>query len=259
MSDDEDDWVKNAMTDDSLVADLLLRLNPAPRPPRPPRVPDRPPLNIDWTVRQRRSKSVPTQDEDGNNKTATERASPTTPLSWSGATCASGGEPDGFEESSRPAKTTNGSRSKVAPGGETTTTKRPRKKKSIAELKEEESVLTKERRNLKNQLAAIRLSFEKQRAANKSLKKIKGDLQSSPETIKAITTMASTEAVTDRPQKMEEDCKPTAISPSDLALITDLNALKHPSQPNGASTIQEVGERDASFMLPDLNLTFEEA
>lgn len=110
MSDDEDEWVENAMTNDSLVAHLLLRLK---LPRRPPRVPDRPPLNIDWMVRQRRSKSVPTQEEDCNNKTATERASPTTPLSWSGATCASGGAPDGFEESSRPAKTTNGSRSKV--------------------------------------------------------------------------------------------------------------------------------------------------
>ncbi|XP_042968255.1 uncharacterized protein LOC122301165 isoform X2 [Carya illinoinensis] len=212
MSDDEDEWVENAMTNDSLVAHLLLRLK---LPRRPPRVPDRPPLNIDWMVRQRRSKSVPTQEEDCNNKTATERASPTTPLSWSGATCASGGAPDGFEESSRPAKTTNGSRSKVAAGGETTNTKRPRKKKSIAELREEESSLMKERINLKNQLAAMRLTFEKQRAANKSLKKIKGDLQSSPETIKAITTMASSEAVTDRPQKMEEDCgEPAAISPS---------------------------------------------
>ncbi|KAG2723214.1 hypothetical protein I3760_02G160100 [Carya illinoinensis] len=235
MSDDEDEWVENAMTNDSLVAHLLLRLK---LPRRPPRVPDRPPLNIDWMVRQRRSKSVPTQEEDCNNKTATERASPTTPLSWSGATCASGGAPDGFEESSRPAKTTNGSRSKVAAGGETTNTKRPRKKK---------------------QLAAMRLTFEKQRAANKSLKKIKGDLQSSPETIKAITTMASSEAVTDRPQKMEEDCgEPAAISPSGLAL-TDLDALRHPSQPDSASTIQEGRERDTSFVLPDLNLTFEEA
>lgn len=109
MSDEEDEWVKKAMTDDSLVADVLLQLKHAPLPP----VPEKQPLNIVWTVRQRRSKFGPTHDEDGNKKIGTERASPTTPLSWSGATCASGGAPDGCEESSRPAQTTNGSRSKV--------------------------------------------------------------------------------------------------------------------------------------------------
>lgn len=70
--------------------------------------------------------------------------------------------------------------------------------------------------------------------------------------------MTSMEAGTEQPQKMEEDCDPAAISPSDLA-FTDPDALQLPSQPNGASTIQELGQRDAPFLLPDLNLTFEEA
>lgn len=93
MSDDH--WIKVAMADDSLVVDLLLRLH---RPPPPP-----PPcLNLHWTVRQRRSRSA-------HNKAESTRASPTTPLSWSGATSASGGNLDGYEES-KPSQT---SRSKV--------------------------------------------------------------------------------------------------------------------------------------------------
>ena len=97
MSDDH--WIKVAMADDSLVVDLLLRLH---RPPPPP-----PPcLNLHWTVRQRRSRSA-------HNKAESTRASPTTPLSWSGATSASGGNLDGYEEYSRPSKPTQTSRSKV--------------------------------------------------------------------------------------------------------------------------------------------------
>lgn len=86
------------MADDSLVVDLLLRLHRSPPPP--------PCLNLHWTVRQRRSRSA-------HNKAESTRASPTTPLSWSGATSASGGNLDGYEEYSRPSKPTQTSRSKV--------------------------------------------------------------------------------------------------------------------------------------------------
>lgn len=79
MSDQE--WVDVALSDDSLVVDLLLRLN---RPPSPP-------LPLDWSVRQPRSKPIlPRHASD-----SAARASPTTPLTWSsgggGATSVSGG------------------------------------------------------------------------------------------------------------------------------------------------------------------------
>ncbi|KDO41827.1 hypothetical protein CISIN_1g0302882mg, partial [Citrus sinensis] len=61
----------------------------------------------------------------------------------------------------------------VVATGETTAAKRSRKKKTLAELKEEEGLLLKERRNLKNKLATLRLSFEQQRAENESLKRMK--------------------------------------------------------------------------------------
>ena len=90
MSDDK--WVDVALSDDSLVVDLLLRLN------RSPLVnPLSPPLRLDWSIRQPRSKPIlPRQASDsaGKNSDEAARASPTTPLTWSsggGATSVSGG------------------------------------------------------------------------------------------------------------------------------------------------------------------------
>ncbi|KAJ1376976.1 hypothetical protein SESBI_49379 [Sesbania bispinosa] len=61
---------------------------------------------------------------------------------------------------------------------ETVTTRKSRRKKTLAELKEEESLLLKERRSLKNELASLRLIVEKRRATNESLKRMKLDLES---------------------------------------------------------------------------------
>lgn len=97
----DDDWVKLAMANDSIVADILLRLHR----PLPPRY-----LNLRWAVRHPRSRSIPKQAA----KPMPTRASPTTPLSWSGATSASGGGAvDAYEESSRINKLVETSRSKV--------------------------------------------------------------------------------------------------------------------------------------------------
>lgn len=92
------------MSDDSLVADALLRLRHAEPPP--PNKSDASPLKLKWSVRQRRSK-----------KGDQTRASPTTPLSWSAATSLSlsGGATtvEGLEESSAAAKPSETFRSKV--------------------------------------------------------------------------------------------------------------------------------------------------
>ncbi|XP_024633032.2 uncharacterized protein [Medicago truncatula] len=155
------DWVNLAMANDSIVANLLLHFNNPPPPPS---------LQLHWTIRQPRSRSIPKSE-------SSIRASPTTPLtcSWSATTSAS-------EESNLPTKliTKTSSRSKViANPKETVITRNPKRKKTLAELKEEESLLLKERINLKNELASLRLSVEKERATNESLKRMKQlDLES---------------------------------------------------------------------------------
>lgn len=113
MTDGDEDWVMAAMTDDSMVAELLLGLRTTDHPRPPKRGSPAPPLY--WSVRQQRSRH-PTRYHGvamkKMKKTAAAeptRASPTTPLSWSGATSVSGGS----DESSKPSKPTGGSRSKV--------------------------------------------------------------------------------------------------------------------------------------------------
>ncbi|KAL6972879.1 hypothetical protein U1Q18_027055 [Sarracenia purpurea var. burkii] len=100
----DEDWLKAAMTDDCAVAELLLHLHHATSPSKTasqPLSPPPPPPPLEWTVRQRRSKPML-----HSKKNPTHRDSPTTPLSWSGATSVSGAggsaDADGFEDSSCP-------------------------------------------------------------------------------------------------------------------------------------------------------------
>ncbi|KAF5808267.1 putative transcription factor bZIP family [Helianthus annuus] len=161
---DDDNWVKSAIDDVNLVVHLLLKLrHPSPPPPKT------------WTIRQRRSRPPPPPTTTTTNKPSATRASPTTPLSWSGATSVSGG---GVEESSRLIHDGSETRSKVIRANETTPTKRPRKKKTLVELKEDEMTLLKERKQLKRQLATLQATFQKHREENESLKKMKNDLKS---------------------------------------------------------------------------------
>ncbi|KAI3670456.1 hypothetical protein L1987_87791 [Smallanthus sonchifolius] len=137
-----DNWIKSAMDDTDLVVHVLFKLRHASPPPPPPK---------SWTIRQRRSRPSPPA---AGKKSPAARASPTTPLSWSGATSASGG---GVEESSRPVHDgADMSGSKVNGSNETTPTKRPRKK----------------------QLASLQATCLKQRKDNESLKKMKDDTKS---------------------------------------------------------------------------------
>ncbi|KAJ7962789.1 Major facilitator superfamily domain-containing protein [Quillaja saponaria] len=219
-----------------------------------------PALQLDWTVRQRRSKSASRHVESGKKADST-RASPTTPLSWSGATSVSGGGGvDGFEESSLLAKPMESSRSKVAGTSEIAITKRSRKKKTIAELKEEESLLLKERRNLKSELAALRLNVEKHRATNESLKRMKLDFVPRQTFKIATTSVASEKAITDQMQPTEAPhCAPilpaTPTCSTFNILVGEISEL---CSANGFPKIQETGNEEASFSLPDLNLPVEE-
>ncbi|CAN8233491.1 unnamed protein product [Cochlearia groenlandica] len=161
-----ENWIHVALSNDSLVADALLRLRHYEPPSNKT---DAFSLKLKWTVRQRRSKKVGDQA----------RASPTTPLSWSGATSLSGGcatTVEGFEESSAAVKPSDHFRSKVSQT--TTLFKRSRKKKTLAELKDVETMLLKERKCLKNELASMRDLVEQQRTRNNDLKKLKAESQS---------------------------------------------------------------------------------
>ncbi|XP_057724951.1 uncharacterized protein LOC130940736 [Arachis stenosperma] len=235
-----DNWVKIAMADDSLVVDLLLRLHQAQHPPPPPS------LNLQWSVRQRRSKCVPR-----HNKAETTRASPTTPLSWSATTSASGGGAtlDSYEESSRPTKHLHTSRSKVANPIETALTKKSRRKKTLAELKEEETLLLKERRSLKNELASLRLTLEKHRATNESLKRLKLDLESQRNSEPTKICEEFKKGVVDLPQ-----CHPsTSLSPKTVThKVIDGHSYVCPL--NSCSKSQEMSKKESTLVLPDLNL-----
>ncbi|XP_020204389.1 uncharacterized protein LOC109789769 [Cajanus cajan] len=222
----DDEWVKVAMADDSLVVELLLRLH---RPPPPP-----PSLLLRWTVRQRRSRH-------NNKKAESTRASPTTPLSWSAA----------YEDS-----TPHTSRSKVANPSETATTRKSRRKKTLAELKEEENLLLKERKSLKNELASLRLSVEKHRATNESLKRMKLDLESRQDSSAAATTASevSGKAFSGPSQFVKSEYHPSnSVSPK---TVTHDDSLVH--APNASPKAQDICNQDSTFVLPDLNLPVEE-
>ncbi|KAI7741909.1 hypothetical protein M8C21_008891 [Ambrosia artemisiifolia] len=163
----DDNWLQSAFDDVTLVAQVILNL----RHSSPSSLPKT------WTTRQRRSRPPPPATV---KKPSSTRDSPTTPLSLSGGaatTSVSGG--CGVEETSR--LILDGSdalRSKVIRANETTPTKRPRRKKTLAELKEDEIALLKERKQLKRQLASLQATCQKQRKENESLKKMKNEMKS---------------------------------------------------------------------------------
>ncbi|XP_048323535.1 uncharacterized protein LOC107407881 isoform X3 [Ziziphus jujuba] len=246
---DDEDWVKVAMNDNAMVVDLLLQLSKAALP--------QPPTSsfpkLAWSVRQRRSKHVLRHQVDMKKKGEPLRASPTTPLSWSGATSVScGGALDGFEESSKPK---NSARSKVSVRREATTSKRPRKKKTLAQLKEEVNAQMREKMDLRNELAALRLTYEKETAINERLKR----LQQSQQTMKSLATAAASgDAISHQLEQVVAVCEPTTVLPSH----------GHPDKPdsleqlcpsNESCKLQEAEKKVSAFTLPDLNLPLEES
>lgn len=237
MSDEE--WLKAAVADDSLVIQLLLRLSHSSPPPA---------LPLYWTVRQPRSKSI-------TLKSATAGASPTTPLSWSAATSHSGGAIDGFEEFSRPPPG-----SKVGGTSESIRTKK-RKRKTMIELKDEEALLLKERKNLKRKIATLCVTLKEERATNESLKRMKMDLtmQAAAE---GVTTFASEKPVSDQTSEMLAASEPDPFILPPSVTINDPAALPALSAPNNCLEVQkqkEVAKHENKFALPDLNVALVES
>lgn len=194
----DDDWVQVAMVNDAVVVEVLVQIHRASRSRRI-KSGESESLGLDWSVRQPRSKPLSVNSNNNNKKSGSgsgSRSSPTTPLSWSGATSFSADE-----LCSRPQAPL---RSKVSVGIGTRTRllsskskapKKKKKKKSIDELREEENLLNKERRHLKKELVALRMDIEKQRGINENLKRLKLAVEVETTTAAATTTTSFSQNV----------------------------------------------------------------
>ncbi|KAE8723632.1 Detected protein of unknown function [Hibiscus syriacus] len=246
----EDEWVKQALTDSTLAAKALLSLFRSESPPPRSASATSQALQLEWSVRQRRSKQFL------KKKAEQARASPNTPLCWSGGVSVSGsGSGDGSEESSRPPlKPVENARSKVATTKEITPPKRSRRKRTLAELKEEIRSHLKENKTLKNELEIAKLRFENIRTENETLSR---KLESEKE--------RATEESSKRTKFDYHPAPQTAVEPNDAISkappqreVTSRTSILR--TPNGCSEGQDTATascNETSFGLPDLNLPVE--
>ncbi|TKY64605.1 hypothetical protein E2542_SST14503 [Spatholobus suberectus] len=234
MSKFDDQWVAKAMADDTLVADQLLRFRR-----------HRPSLLRHWAGRQSRTPRLPV------STAQPARSSPTTPLTWTAATSL-----DGYEGPTRTtAPPPHSSGSKAVDQSETPAAKRSKKKRTIAELHREEKLKLNERKNLKDELAAMNITFEQKKAWNESLKRIKQlDLMSRG------TLETGQVVLGPPPQSVEAHCDPSNLASAQNVQdkILDNESLVCAASASAPSNQQEIGSQEPSFVLPDLNLPPEE-
>lgn len=258
----EDRWMAAAMADSGVVAELLVLLKraraaaAAAAPVRSAVV-----LPMQWGVRQPRSRTAPRCEAAAatasqRKEADSARNSPTTPLSWSGG--GGGASPsataDGFEESSLPANRSSGSaRSKgIAPNDASClAVNKPRKKKTFAELKDEENYLLNERTHLKKDIARLRATFTEQIARNKSLKKMKLDLNLLSGKGNVVTADDRDEATSGLHDKMEAS---TSDNPASSTSSERDVSKGHPSSSSSQYPEAVTKDSDGSFLLPDLNM-----
>ncbi|XP_039060957.1 uncharacterized protein LOC120205088 isoform X2 [Hibiscus syriacus] len=225
----EDEWVKQALTDSTLAAKALLSLFRSESPPPRSASATSQALQLEWSVRQRRSKQFL------KKKAEQARASPNTPLCWSGGVSVSGsGSGDGSEESSRPPlKPVENARSKVATTKEITPPKRSRRKRELEIAK-----LRFENIRTENETLSRKLESEKERATEESSKRTKFDYHPAPQ-----TAVEPNDAISKAPPQRE---------------VTSRTSILR--TPNGCSEGQDTATascNETSFGLPDLNLPVE--
>ncbi|XP_047342482.1 uncharacterized protein LOC124945983 isoform X1 [Impatiens glandulifera] len=162
-----DVWVTSAMSDDSAVVELLLRLKQSSEAFKI-QLSLLPPTR--WGNRKLRSTTA------RKEQTESTRRSPTTPLSWSGGGALASDSYDEYESSD----VYSVSRSKGALHNDiasiSSSSKRSRKNKTFGELQEEENLQLKESIHLNKELENLRINLEEQKARNESLKRIKNDI-----------------------------------------------------------------------------------
>ncbi|PWA79685.1 hypothetical protein CTI12_AA203270 [Artemisia annua] len=175
MKNKEEYWVTSALTNDNIVADFLVRIKQL-HPSSSSQPSTSKTTTTTWLSPMRwghrKSRSKPPSIVNNNTaaiKQQQQSGSPTTPLCWSGG---AGTSTDGYDESSRSGDRSN--KGALANEGATTSGyKKSRKRKSFAELKEEEDFLLKERQQLNRELESMRVTMSTQIATSQNLKKFK--------------------------------------------------------------------------------------
>ncbi|RVW35643.1 hypothetical protein CK203_108161 [Vitis vinifera] len=120
--------------------------------------------------------------------------------------------------------------------GESSNIRKQRKRKTFAELKEEEELLLKERNHL--QMLGTQ----------------------SPPAKKAVAPSLAFKHVADQPHKQKAACDPSHPAPMVPTIVTGSGeyAVPHQYLPNGSSKVQAVVKKEPRFLLPDLNQPLEE-
>ncbi|KAI4380979.1 hypothetical protein MLD38_007102 [Melastoma candidum] len=148
-----DDWLSSAISDDRIVAQLLLHIHhPTSSSLLPP---------PQWGVRHPRSRMVFTCDLSPDKKRDSSRNSPTTPLAWSVVVDSTSPYPR--------------SKAVIADEPATPDANKSKKKMTFAEIKEDEVSLLKERVHFNEEIATLRTTFMEHTATNENLKRIKLD------------------------------------------------------------------------------------
>ncbi|KDP33544.1 hypothetical protein JCGZ_07115 [Jatropha curcas] len=253
----KDEWVRAAMTDDTVVVELLVRLKQAQAavPAKPQAV-----IPFRWGLRLPRSRpatstsarcDVISRRKEGDSST---RCSPTTPLSWSGGGGAASpsATADGFEETSpHVSRSLPGVRSKASANVETasTTTKRSRRKKTFFELKQEESALLLEKLDLKEELAALNVTLKEQKARNENLKRIKVDLNFQCAKNSNLASSEIEKASCSQTHQGEPSSANYISSVLPALAKVDCNTQSDSCEMQDAES-----NHDRSFLIPDLNM-----
>lgn len=172
----QDEWVTAALTEDSVVVELLLRLKHAGTVESAANIP-----LLRWGSRKPRSRLGVGAGVGGLLKKETDsaRASPMTPLCWSGGSGSGGSScpsADGFEDASRQSTCSTSTRygsKALHVTNEISSYKRSKKQKIFLDLKDAENFQLKERLNLQKNIANVQATYEKRSAKNQSLKRMK--------------------------------------------------------------------------------------
>ncbi|KAH9625289.1 hypothetical protein KSS87_009047 [Heliosperma pusillum] len=242
-------WLRAAVLDDKLVADLLLQLK-HPSSSSSPSFTSmfsvlRNSIPPSWGLRQPRSTSSSLSekrrhvDVDADADGLTPRRSPTTPLSFTNTSPS-----QDSSEVNLCRLPSDRFRSKISAVSDTpaTSSKRSRKKKTFAQLKEEESSLLNERIYLKKELTTLRATLNEQRSVNENLKRIKLDLQ-----VESGVKPESNYDAKELNTSLNGACEASSSSVSRQVKPEDVSVQLRPAQKSAPS-------QKPIFMLPDLNM-----